>query len=337
MLWSRNTKSLLFRNWFRERVSRERYFQWLYIAVLCFLALLLARCSNKEEFTAPSKTQFFTQDYRPEKLDILWVIDDRSPMFRVRDHLIAQATQFFKRLDSIPAYYRMAFITADMQFSKGALKPAGNPVILTKDLGSLDERAAQFSAVISQVIINMSTGASDQGLAAAEAALKSSFVPQEDIPLVITFVSDSDDSSPQALQYYESVFLEIKKGHKELVKIYSVNYAETGTRCATEANADIDKGTFQDRYFQLAQNLGGVTADLCEPFANKIDLNGLSFGSPKMRFKLDQKPNKNSIIVKVSIGDKAFETKWKFDEQTNEIVFEIAPPEGSTIEVNYQL
>jgi len=86
-------------------------------AVLSVLLLgtviALSSCSQKESFLASGSSQFIVQDLNPPYLDILWVLDDRSPMTLVRDHLVSEASNFFVRLDSIPSNYQMCITTLD--------------------------------------------------------------------------------------------------------------------------------------------------------------------------------------------------------------------------------
>ena len=68
------------------------------------MAVVLVGCQNEERFELRGYTEHFIQDFNPEFIDILWVIDDRSPMANIkislgRDHLTHEATHFFRRLD----------------------------------------------------------------------------------------------------------------------------------------------------------------------------------------------------------------------------------------------
>lgn len=317
--------------------------------------LALAGCQS-DNVVATGNTQFFVQNLNPQYLDVLWVIDDRSPMFRVRDRLVSEAQRFFARLDAAAVTYRMGFISADMAFSRGRLKPDASPAILTKDSGlTVADRSAYFGSILSQ-IINLHTGAEDRGFEATLAALTQSFGVRTGVPLVVVFISDADDHSvtpagQPAVDYYESALLALKGGTREQLRVYSINYKALAagasptdaTRCATLFNADIDKAGFEDRYFELARrfaadqtNRNNATADLCGSFADQINLNGLRLRELPKRFLLGSRPNLATLTVSVIVNSAEISAPYTYDSATNEIVFTTAPPEGATIRVSYQ-
>ena len=318
------------------------------------LTVFLPACASRDVFTSRATSQAFVQNYNPEQLDILWVVDDRSPMFRVRQRLVAEATKFFTRLDSATQDYQMAFISMDNEIAHGDLKPNGSATILKKTVGTVDQRVSLFSSVLSQ-ILNLRTGASNQGFEAARLALTGPFKPRANVPLVLVFISDSDDRSPlrtsDAVQEYGGLFTQLKDGKKDLVRAYSINYLAIpsgsiptdATRCATRYNADIDLDAplFEDNYFRLARYFAPsntqVTADLCSSFANLIDLSGLKLQQLPRRFRLDAAARPDSVKVGVSkdSGKESFSLTWHYDATTQEVVFDVTPPEGTTITVTY--
>jgi hypothetical protein len=325
--------------------------------ILLGTVIVLSSCSQKESFLSSGSSQYIVQDLNPPYLDILWVLDDRSTMTLVRDHLISEASNFFARLDSIPSNYQMGITTMDMLRNRGALRPAGT--ILTKKTGSLSERLHVFETLLSQ-IINLQTGAENTGLAATLLSLNNHFQPRAGVPLVLVFISDGDDfsnfssvTSQDSVDFFAAQILSLKGNKEELVKAYAINYVPltpstsiSDVRCATRNNADIDKaGTgasradgspwFQNRYFRLAAKLKGDTADLCSSFSSKIDLSGLQLKSLATRFKVEQNVS-NASLLKVSVTSRAGESlsiPWTFDATTNEVVFSSAPPEGASIQI----
>jgi len=325
--------------------------------VMLGTVIVLSSCSQKESFLASGSSQFIVQDLNPPYLDILWVLDDRSPMTLVRDHLISEASNFFARLDSIPGNYQMGITTMDMLKNRGSLKPAGT--ILTKKTGSLNERLHVFENLLSQ-IINLQTGAENTGLAATLLSLNYNFKPRVGVPLVLVFISDGDDFSDfqtvtaqDPVDFFAAQILSLKGNQEDLVKAYAINYVPltastslSDVRCATRNNADIDKagtgavranGTpwFQNRYFRLANKLKGDSADLCSSFSSKIDLSGLRLKSLPTRFKVEQNVS-NPSLLQISVTSSSGESlniPWTFDASTNEIVFRTAPPEGASIQI----
>jgi hypothetical protein len=312
--------------------------------LLTVLGILIAGCGGGDGFTQSQKTAFFTQSYDPPYLDVLWMIDNRSPMYNDRGPLVQQATEFFQRLDASTDQYRMAFVSQDMQFAKGALQPTSNPQILTIGLGTLDQRVAAFSSLISQQI-NLNTSAQNQAFASVLAALQNNFVPRSGVPLVLVFISYSDDHSTVPVQgqddvtYYSQQYLALKGGQSNLLRVYSVNYyPKPAQRCAVQYNAEIDEPGFQNTFFNMAQALGGSTADLCSDFSSQVDLSGLQLTSLPSSFTLEQTPTSpSSVTVTVSQnGQPVSGLTWNFDSADNAVVFNQPPPQGSTIQVSFQ-
>jgi len=318
--------------------------------------LILSGCAQRESFLSSGRAQAFVQDLNPPYLDILWVIDDRSPMNWVREHLVTEAQNFFVRLDTMSGNYRMGITTMDTLRNRGALKPART--VLTKNLGTLTERVNVFGNLLSQVI-NLQTGAENTGFEATLLSLSDHFETRSGVPLVLVFISDGDDfsvfpnSTPDSVDQMAAILLSLKGNKEELIKAYSINYvpASSGTnmsdiRCATRNNADIDKagtgairptgGTwFQDRYFRLARKLKGDTADLCSSFSEKIDLSGLRLKTLPRTFKLDS-PVSDSSKLRVVVTDRNgqnLDIPWTLHAASQEVVFQVAPPEGSSIQV----
>ena len=316
---------------------------WSGVFLTTLAVVAICGCGNKEGFTQQANTQYFLQDYNPEFLDVLFVLDDRSPMNRAQANIAAEASKFFTRLDALTTSdYRMGLVTADMQFAQGALQPKASPVILKKGVGTVADRAGTLSSLISSTL-NLHTGAQDQGFAAALSALNGSFVPRANVPLVLVFISDSDDHSNvpsgDSVTYYSQKFLAAKNADATLLRVYSVDYAPTGKRCATQPpDSEIDRSDYTKSYFNLATALGGSTADLCGSFSDNIDLGGLKFKTLPRRFLLSKEPIASSIQVSVFDKTQSYPNiTWNYDASTNNIVFDSAPPQGATIQVTFNL
>jgi hypothetical protein len=315
------------------------------------LFLGLTSCADKTKLSQQLLSVSFTQDYNPPVLDILWVLDSRSQFYSAsgRDNIISEAQKFFTRLDGSTDDYQMGFITADMLIAQGQLQPTSQPVILKKNVGTIDQRVALFSSLLTQVSFNGKTGGLNESFAAANLALSNYFKPRTGVPLVLVFITDSDDKSPvpttdSAVSYYSQKFLSFKNNQASLLKIYSINYEKLqsgqtinqNTRCVTEYNADIDLPGFQDRFFQLANAVGGSTGDICGSFSQQISLDGLKIKTLPSTFQLSSTPQVSSLQVDVSLsGQEVTNLTWTYDTANNQIVFNQAPPEGSYINITY--
>lgn len=314
----------------------------IYRVVLFVCIGVIVSCSNNNKYSAVSQSESFTQNLNPPYLDILWVLDNRSEMYNARTNIIAQTQIFFERLDQSTSEYRMGLITTDMEFAKGQLQPLSAPMLLTKNVGTLSERLANFVSLIS-LPINVYTGGLDQGFLAAQTALQNYFIPRPEVPLVLVFISDSDDRSIPITQtgdvsQFSSSFINIKNSNPNLVKIFAINYTSTLDHCATDYNADITQSWFRNRYFRMADFFQGQTADLCSSsFGSDIPLQGLTLGKLATSFTLSGTPNPSTISVSVYSNSNTPLTNlpWTYNSANDSIDFTTAPPSGSTIVVNY--
>jgi len=316
---------------------------------LFLLAVIFPSCSSEEKFTTEANTEFFIQNYNPEYVDILWMLDERSPMNNYAAGLTEQASQFFMRLDQATSQYRMGVVSADMQYAQGRLKLNNQPIVIQKNTGTLQSRTQIFKTLLGK-LINLNTSAQGKGIQSVVTSLARYFIPRNNVPLVLVFVTDTDDHSDAApggqntLDYYEQLLVNIKGGKRDLIKVYSMDYMPlngaartTANRCATFYNAEIDVlgAAYEDRYFKLADRFGGVKTDLCKPFASLIDLSGLRLQALPRVFHLTDTPRPDSIQVVVALNGQDVTGPWFYDVSENMIVFQEAPPEGSTIQVTF--
>ncbi len=323
-----------------------------FLITLCILSVF-AGCSDTENFVSSSTTETFAQDYNPHYLEVLWVIDDRSPMRNYRDNLITEAQNLFVKIDSqLGQYgqYRMGITSMDGVYHKGVLKPISAPRILTRGDGTLAQRVGFFGDIFFP-LLNLSTSATNFGIEASYEALTKTFLTDPRLPLVLVYLSYSDDESTaptgvDPVEHFGDKILALKNGRNDLLRVYAANYmpAAPGAvtpemRCARSTDNEIDTspGTYEDRFFRLANKLGGDTADLCTPgFVNDFDLSGLQLKVLPKRFPIQGLPQLETL--KVSIMRDAVEIpgyNWTFEAATREIVFDVTPPEGTTIVVTY--
>lgn len=301
------------------------------------LSMLLMSCRGKDSFTSPALTESFVQGYNPEIIEVLWVVDTRSNM-TFPSHfstLVSEMTNFFSRLDSMASrQYRMGIVNMD---GSGNIQPAGTP-LLTKNLGSLNARVSNFRSMFGGDKIHLGVSGNNFGFASAANALNSTLVPTSGVPLVVVFVTDGDDRSPTAGDPVETLatsLLAKKNNQADMLRVYSINYNSAGARCFTQGMADIDNGGTQT-YHRLADRLGGSKLDICSSWSNTIDLSGLRLKTLPKTFTLANPAVPESVKVSVIGSSGTYENiPFKYDEVTNEIKFDTAPPEGSTILVTY--
>ncbi|MBY0371602.1 hypothetical protein K2X33_13020 [bacterium] len=318
-------------------------FKRLAITAGCILSVLAAPgCSNKDDFKQSQTTEVFSQDYNPHMLEVLWVVDDRSPMRKHRDEIVDEAGYLFANIDSqLGTYgqYRMAFVNHDARVGhKGVISPA-TPI--TRGTGTLAERTAYFKNEFPSML-NLSTDAISRGFATSLEAMTNTFKTDSRIPTVLVYLSYGDDKSTTpsgepVISYYAQKLLALKNNKPELLRIYSVNYAAGGQRCALQNGADIDSPGFEDRFNQLAVTLSGETADLCSTgWGQSFDLTGVQLKTLPKRFALQGNPKVDTISVSMQVeGMEVVPPAWAYDSSTREIVFATVPDEGAVIVVTY--
>jgi hypothetical protein len=326
------------------------------LAVLCILPVL-AGCGASETFTASSRTETFVQDYNPDYLEVLWMVDDRSPMRRYQSRLASEAQTLFTRLEASVGplgQTKVGVTSTDGRVGKiGLMKPIGSPVLITTGMGTLAERVSVFGNILFP-LINLQTDAVNSGIAASLKALTSApFSSDPRVPLVLVYLSYGDDDSEvpagtlDPVEYFSQSLLALKNGNRDLLRVYAANYLPlpagsaptSATRCAkdTDNEIDISPATYEDRYFRLARRFSGTSADLCQAgFASEFDLAGVKLKALPDFVTLQGRPRVDSLKVSFSSSGKAVSGPgWRYSEATRTINFSEVPPEGVSIIVTY--
>jgi len=325
--------------------------RWLALPILFVCAMMvLVNCSNKENFASKNTTQFFVQSFNPPFLDVLWMVDDRTDLSyyaSTRNQVISQAQTFFTRLDAMTTSdYRMAIIDGDSSQS-GTLEPHGTGTILTKGLASIATRVSAFTSIIGE-IIDLNTASQMTGLENARLALNSTFVPRTGVPLVMVFITDSDDHSQlpasagtaDPISYYSQAYLAAVGNNPKLLQVFSVNYVQGGTHCASQANID-QPSDYNNNFDKVSTALSGQNVDLCGSWGNAISLNGLKLTTPQTTFALSSTPQISTLTVSIfDTQGNSYDTvtayPYTYSASTNSIVFSPnPPPDGTTIQVDY--
>lgn len=100
---------------------------------------------------------------------------------------------------------------------------------------------------------------------------------------------------------------------------------QNGSSCETN--------TFR-RYIDIANATGGTVEPLCGNFATALaNLGNNAFGL-REQFFLSRSPVPATIVVRVNNVEQT--SGWSYDANSNSIIFAAAPPQNSTIQVNYK-
>jgi len=150
---------------------------------------------------------------------------------------------------------------------------------------------------------------------------------REEAALVVLFVSDEDDHSPDAVDTYVAWAQQLKgQNQPQRATFYAIAAPAGG--CPTAGGA----GT---RYAEATARTGGEVVSACEedyrPLLQQV---GDKAFSAQERFPLSDLPEPGSVTVTVN-GTPA-PAGWTYDAVTNSVVFDVVPPAGTRISIHYR-
>ena len=157
---------------------------------------------------------------------------------------------------------------------------------------------------------------------------------RDDAQLEIVVLSDEDDQSPSGLPFYIDFFKNIKGFYNVgMMHLHAIVWQDSG--CPTPPSS---QGT-GDRYIKAAQETNGQIGNICDsdygPIMDKI---GISAFQPKVQFFLTRLADPPTVTVKVD--DAACATGWKYDSNSNSVVFDVngtcMPQPGQKIDIHYK-
>lgn len=308
----------------------------------------------------PINTDEFAQLETPE-VDILFVIDNSCSMSQEQASLASNFSSFIQFADSQALDYQIATITTDVDLCPAPTPQRPNTVdqgqcgyfadgsgdtgqsdpgwrLITPDETPSPEQA--FASVVSQGI---NGSGSEKGLEAAYRALSSPLITgwnngflRPDAYLALIFVSDEEDQSPNAVDFYVNYFLAIKGFRNTNLFSASAIVGDAPGGCATA-----DAG---QRYTTTAERAGGIFESICTAdWAQSLQNLGLSVFGYKSRFFLTNTPVAGTVEVfvdgvKIDAIGSAGQVRWSYDPTTNSVNFApLAIPEpGSEITITYQ-
>lgn len=308
----------------------------------------------------PINTDEFAQLETPE-VDILFVIDNSCSMSEEQASLASNFGAFIQFADSQALDYQIATVTMDVDFCPAPTPQRPGSVDQGQcgyfadgsgDNGSSDpawrlitpdEQPSPDQAFASVVAQGINGSGSEKGLEAAYRALSSPLITgwndgflRPDAYLALIFVSDEEDQSPNAVDFYVNYFLAIKGFRNTNLFSASAIVGDNPGGCATAAAGQ--------RYTTTAERAGGIFESICTAdWAQSLQNLGLSVFGYKSRFFLTNSPVAGTVEVfvdgvKVDDVGGAGQVRWVYDPATNSVNFApLAIPEpGSEITVTYQ-
>jgi hypothetical protein len=150
---------------------------------------------------------------------------------------------------------------------------------------------------------------------------------RDEAALVVVFVGDEDDHSPDSVDTYVR-FLQTRKGEFQPQRTTLYAIAPTGVACGTAGGA----GT---RYAEATARTGGEVLSVCaSDYAPLLRNVATKAFSPQDRFPLSELPDPASVGVRVNGAPVS--GGWRYDSPTNTVVFSVSPAPGARVEVTYR-
>lgn len=333
-----------------------------FIKNILFLSLLLANThcnSGNRLYSNVLRSDVFVQTYAENKYDFLFVFDTSGSFKPRRDYVKNNMSQFLGILNSRKAVdYQIAITTVDMF---GGINPPladshgvrGNLVASDSGLKVVKSTsanpAADFDAIMAN-IVESNTSFWEQGLEAAyQTVLKhGSEFSRPGVPLVIIFMSDSDDWSckdqcwgeqPETnthwvaypMSRYKDYFQTFKSNENSELFVFPI-VGLSNSLCDVEFPGS--------RYMELQASLGGasVSGSVCDSELSN-SFNGVAqiLADRGAVFKLNSLATGSGISVAVDQQLVPFAPEnYVYDSSINAIVFTgMFPRKGSVIEVIY--
>jgi len=322
------------------------------------LTLLAAAGCNEYELRDTEHLEVFHQD-PSAAVDILFVVDDSPSMVQEHQKVIDAFDAFIGEVVESDTEYHLGVTTTDMDDNGGGLL-IGEPAYLTPETNGGD-----VAPVFMEKIHAVGTDGSgwERGLQAAKRALFDSpagvgdtanagFL-RGDADLALIVVSDENDCSDEGnlpqqdqLECYEHDDLLVPvidyihayrglKGDDELAVTFSAIVGPPGVQTC----ADTVPGR---RYLTAAQELQGVTGDICDPdFHEAMREAGLASTGVRTAFELEAYPDATTLEVWIDQQPVAEDPEeldgWSYRLEDNAVHFwgDAVPPRGSTVKVHY--
>ena len=292
-----------------------------------------------------------------QEVDILFVVDNSGSMGGDQQNLSDNFGALASKAQQWENDFHIGVVTTDMDEMNGHRgKLMGDPRYVTPsnwelfktnvkvgDMGDATERGlfASQAALSFPLAHDTSTACSypseceqpDDCLEGFCGGYNRGFMRQ-DATLHVVYVSDEEDDSPAPLDFYID-FLKSIKGYMNpnLLKVHAVvagvDPEGTYTDCAGEAGM---------RYMAVADETGGVQADLCDPNWNdKLDALGEAIFGLKTQFFLSRPADPPTI--EITVNGQACVDGWTYDQDSNSVVFDefgpCMPQPGDHISIKY--
>jgi hypothetical protein len=303
-----------------------------------------------ESSSRVDKTDTFIQQ-DGSKVDVLFVVDNTASMVEEQPRFINALPAFVSTALEKKVDLHVAVTTTGIQ-PESSTCPGGAaggeagrffPVDNSRERILTNRTADLASKLQGNAQVGLCTSV-EQGFEAVRRALSEPLVDGGDDPrtplpndgnrgflrdeaaLVVVFVGDEDDHSPDSVATYVR-FFQSKKGEFQPQRMTIYAIAPTDASCSTAGGV----GT---RYAEAATRTGGEVVSVCAPDYAPLMRNVANKAfSPQDRFPLSEPPIPGSVAVQVN-GAPA--TGWSYDGASNSVVFSPGPAPGAKVEISYR-
>lgn len=297
------------------------------------------------------KTDTFTQQ-DVSKVDVLFVVDNTASMVEEHPRLVSAIPSFVdaalaKQVDMHVAVTTTGITQVAATCPGGAqggeagrFFPVNNarPRILTNGMPNL-------TTLLQQNVQVGQCAQVEQGFEAMRRALSPPLVNNADDPrtpvaqdgnlgflrdsaaLVVVFVGDEDDHSPDAVDTYVQ-WAQQRKGQNQPQRATFYAIAPTATACGTAGGT----GT---RYAEAAARTGGEVMNVCAAnYGPLLAAVANKAFSAQDRFPLSDAPEPGSVTV--TVDGAPVTTGWRYDAPTNSVIFTNVPAPGAKVAISYR-
>lgn len=291
---------------------------------LCFAIATIVGCSN-QVFDLPPAQQELSQNitYNP-RVDILLMMDNSSSMLQYQNRFATQIPSMIAKLNEIGLDYHIGVITSDMRPGGNGGRLIGSPTYLTKDTPDL------VPLLQNRVVPGQSGSDLERGIQSAYTVLQPGYLNGEgkgflrdDSLLVMVFLTNENDYSPDSLQFYQSFFDKIRPIYKLKQRSWIANFigvVSMDGECST--TPDLKEAGL--RYMSLADVSGGRKESICKSdFANAISHINIRIANYLTDYPLSRKPVMGTIRVTINGQDIPEDANngWTYQEDGNFIRF----------------
>ena len=274
-------------------------------------------------------------EQEPDRIDVLWVIDNSGSMYEERDRVTSEIERFFQWFVALDLDYHMGVVTTDIVNPLQSGNLVGTPTYVTPD--TLDPQGTLARAIdVGHVEMGDESGLEAMRLALTEPLTlgHNAGFYRDDARLAVIFLSDEPDHSPLDVPAYQS-FLSSKKANPEDIFIAAI-VGDRGEGCANDCGSEQANAGDGSRYLDLAEAFGGFEESICTcSLAPAMERIGFESTLYLRAFTLSEVPGAPGMLEVwvdgVAVGG------WTYDPLDNTVVFDTAPPVGAEVVIRYPI